>query len=282
MAIGIGSPNASSLFALNALRVNQTRDQILQAQLSSGNRLTRASVDPSGLAISQGFRSMISGTDEAMYNAQTSSNMIQTADSTLSSQTEVLGRMRDLAVRASNDATLTQADRDRMNTEFQAYNSELDRSGRSSSYNGKQLTTDAAGGTPYGTQAAQVGPDNQASSAINVTVSQSTSATLGTNAQDLTSGTNARNAISALDTAIQNISTQRSNLGVTESRLNSTVNDLAVQRINLSGANSSIADMNMAEGVVASMRNKLLQNTGIAMLSATNAQAYGVLKLMGV
>jgi flagellin len=280
MPLGIGSTNSSSLFALNALRVNQLQGQILSAQLSSGNKLISAAIDASGLAISQAMRAQMSGTDQAIYNAQDTVNLTQTADQTLASQTDMLGRMRDLAVRAGNDATLTASDRAIMDQEFQAYNSELTRQGQASNFNTKPLTTDVPGQT-YGTQATQVEPNNTPSGSIAVKIDASTAATLGTAGQNLTSGPAALSALTAVDTALQTVSTQRADLGVTQNILGSAVNSLNTSRISLAAANSNIADMNMAEGITQLARLSLLNNTGLAALSATNAQPYGVLKLLG-
>lgn len=281
MPLGIGTTNTTTLFALNALRVNQLQSQTLAAQLSSGNRLPFAGIDPSALAISQGFRSMISGTDQAIYNAQDNISLTQTADAALSSQTEILGRMRDLAVGAANDATLTQQDRNIMNNEFQAYNAELTRQGQATTYNTKPLTTDVAG-QQFGTQATQVTAENNpAASNIPVTINPSTAATLGTNALDLTTGANAQTALTQIDTALAQVSNQRAALGVNQNQFTYATNELNTERINLTGSYSTLADMNMAAGLSEQARLSLLQNTGIAMLSATNANAYGVLKLLG-
>jgi len=268
----------SSLFAINVMRVNSLLTSRASAQLSSGNRLVWGSVDPSGLAISAVFRGQIGGTTQAIYNTQDAVNLARTADATLGSQSEVLGRMRDIAVRAANDATLTDADRARLNAEYQALNDELTRSGEAATFNTKQLTSAA---NPYGTQSVQGTPDNQPGANPEVTINPSTAATLGTDVTDVTTGANARAAISAIDQAMSDVANQRSRLGTTENALNYRANDLEAQHINMSAANSRIADTDFAMTISELTKGMLLNRIGISALSQAKAQAFGVLKLLG-
>lgn len=269
---------ASSLFAQNAIRINSLLLNRTSAQLSSGNRLVSAGIDPSGLAISQTFRAQIGGTEQAIYNTQDAVNLANTADSTLGTQGEVLGRMRDIAVRAGNEATLTDADRTRMNNEYQSLNAELTRSGEAATFNTKQLTSQT---NPYGTQQVQATPDNNPAANPNVTINPSTANTLGTDVTDVTTSANAQNAISAIDTAMQNVANQRSSLGTTVNTMQYTTNDLESQRINMSAANSRIADTDFAATISEHTKGMLLTKIGISALSQSNAQSHGVLRLLG-
>ncbi len=278
MALGIGSVgNTSSLFAMNAMRVNSLLINKNIAQLSSGNRLINAGIDPSGLAISQMFRSQISGIDQAVYNAQDTVNLTRTADSTLANQQDVLVRMRDLAVRSSNEATLTDADRANLDAEYQSLKSELTRSGNAAQFNTKDLLN----GT-YGTQAAQVGPDNSPDQQLDVTLDESTSNSMGLAASDVSNVTNSQNAIDEIDTALEQVSNARVDLGVTENRLQYATNDLYTQRINNAAANSRIADTDFALTISSQVRAQLLNQVSLSALSQSNAQGFGVLKLLGM
>ena len=282
MALGIGSTSSTSLFAQNALRINNLLFQRTAAQLSSGNRLVSGAIDPSGLAISQAFRAQIGGTDQAIYNTQDNINLTRTADAQLGTQGEILGRMRDLAVRASNDATLTDSDRARLDSEYQSLATELNRQGRSNSFNGKELTTDVPA-DQYGTQNAQI--TAQSSNNSSVTIDPSTADSLGITAggsgQDLLTGASARDAIDRVDLAIDQVSTQRASLGVQENTFQYVTNDLNVERINLSAANSRIADTDFAMVISDQTRALLLTRIGISALSQSNAQGFGVLSLLG-
>jgi flagellin len=287
MALGLGGIQTSSLFAQNALRTTGLAISLTTAQLSSGNRLVNAAVDASGLAMSQFMRAQLGGMDQAINNAQDTVNLTQTAGSTLSNQQEILGSMRDLAVRSANSATLTPQDQATLNNEFQSLNAELTRSGQASSFNGKQLTTDVPG-QQYGTQQAQVGPNATANDQISVTINPSTAATLNAatpnqmSIQDISTTAGAQGAITAIDQAISQVSNQQASLGVQQNVLQYQTNDLENNRINVAAANSRIADTNFASAITEQTTNLLLQKVSMAALSQTNAQAFGVLKLLGV
>lgn len=277
MALGIGGVgNTSSLFAQNALRVNSLLFNQNIAQLSSGNRLINAGIDPSGLAISQMFRSQIGGIDQAIYNAQDTINLTRTAESTLSNQQDVLQRMRDLAVRSSNEATMTADDRARLDTEYQSLKDELTRSGNASQFNSLDLLDGS-----YGTKAAQVGPDNAADQQMDITVDESTANSMGLAGSAVDTVGNAQNAIDEIDAALEQVSNARVDLGVTENRLNYATNDLYSQRINNAAANSRIADTDFARTISEQVRAQLMNQIGVAALSQSNAQGFGVLKLLG-
>jgi len=276
----IGAINkASSLFAQNAIRLNSLLVSKASAQLSSGNRLVSASIDPSAIAISAQFRSQIGGTEQAIYNSQDAINLTRTADATLGSQEETLLRMRDIAVRANNDATLTADDKARLNAEFQSLNTQLTQTGEAANFNTKQLTSAV---NPYGTQTVQTTADNNPAAQSSVTINSSTAATLGTAGQDLTVAGGPGNAITAIDNALSTIANQRASLGVTENSLNYTTNDLEAQRINMAAANSRIADTDIAATMTEFTKGLMLNKFGLAMLAKTNAQGAGVLKLMGI
>jgi flagellin len=242
-------------------------------------RLINAGISPGDIAISSSFRAQIGGTEQAIYNSQDAINLAQTADATLGGQTETLLRMRDLAVRAGNEATLTPEDRARLNQEYQSLNNQLTQTGEAASFNSKQLTSAV---NPYNTQAVQSQPNNNPAANESVTINPSTAATLGTTVSDLTTPANAQNAINTIDNALANVSNQRANLGVTSNNLNYTTNALESSRINMMAANSRIAELNMEEGITNFSKGLLLNKFGLAALSATNAQQGGVLKLLGV
>ncbi len=279
MALGIGSVQSSSLFATNAIRKNSLLLTTLTGQLSSGNRLINAAISPSDIAISAGFRAQIGGTEQAIYNTQDAINLAQTADSTLGTQTETLLRMRDLAVRASNDATLSDADRARLDQEYQSLSSQLTQSGEAANFNSKQLTSNV---NPYNTQEVQSQPNNNSAINETITINPSTADTLGVTGTDLTTSANAQSAIDTIDNAISTVSNQRANLGVTSNNLSSQTNALESSRINMMASNSNIADMDMEKGITNLTKALLLNKFGLAALSVTNAQQGGVLKLMGI
>ncbi len=131
--------NVSALIGLNNLRLvdKGLREQL--EKLSSGLRVNKAADDPSGLAIATKMGAQIRGMSVATQNAEDTKNMIHILDGALAETTDILFRMRDLAVRAANEATLTTADMQKLNNEFQALKNEIDRKSLAVTYNTKKL-----------------------------------------------------------------------------------------------------------------------------------------------
>lgn len=275
--------NTPAIAAQNIGRLHKLFLERNTQQLSSGKRLVTASVAPADLAISQTMRAQIGGVERALSNVQDTISLGRVAEGTLSNQTQIIGRMRDVAIQASNSATLTDQQRNILNQEFQTLNAELTRAGQATTFNTKPLLTDVAG-QEFGTQTAQVGPET--GQQLDITLNASTAATLGATGnelalQDISTTTGAQNAITAIDNALQEIVGQRVNIGVTENRLSSITNTLNEQRINTLAANSRIEDMNMAEGITNRTKSMLLGGINLSMMAQANAQNVGVLNLLG-
>ncbi|HPN93248.1 MAG TPA: flagellin, partial [bacterium] len=208
--------NISSLIGMNNLRLTNLGLQTSLARLSSGLRINWAADDPSGLAIAKGMEAQIGGIRTAVQNAEDGINLIRTADGSLAATHEILLRMRDLAVRAANEATLTSADMTRLDDEFQSLVAEIDRKADAVTFNTKNLFNgDYAAG-----QVLQIGADNAGTYQLTVTIqSLSSAAGLGLG-DDLTTLANAQAAITAVQSAIDIVSDVRANLGIQERRLN--------------------------------------------------------------
>nr|HPI78319.1 flagellin [bacterium] len=194
--------NISSLIGMNNLRLTNLGLQTSLARLSSGLRINWAADDPSGLAIAKGMEAQIGGIRTAVQNAEDGINLIRTADGSLAATHEILLRMRDLAVRAANEATLTSADLTRLDNEFQSLVAEIDRKADAVTFNTKNLFNgDYAAG-----QVLQIGADNAGTYQLTVTIQTlSSGAGLGL-ADDLTSLANAQAAITAVQSAIDIVS----------------------------------------------------------------------------
>ncbi|HOY65030.1 MAG TPA: flagellin, partial [bacterium] len=158
--------NISSLIGMNNLRLTNLGLQTSLARLSSGLRINWAADDPSGLAIAKGMEAQIGGIRTAVQNAEDGINLIRTADGSLAATHEILLRMRDLAVRAANEATLTSADMTRLDDEFQSLVAEIDRKADAVTFNTKNLFNgDYAAG-----QVLQIGADNAGTYQLTVTI----------------------------------------------------------------------------------------------------------------
>ncbi len=268
--------NISSLIGMNNLRLTNLGLQTSLARLSSGLRINWAADDPSGLAIAKGMEAQIGGIRTAVQNAEDGINLIRTADGSLAATHEILLRMRDLAVRAANEATLTSADMTRLDDEFQSLVAEIDRKADAVTFNTKNLFNgDYAAG-----QVLQIGADNAGTYQLTVTIqSLSSAAGLGLG-DDLTTLANAQAAITAVQSAIDIVSDVRANLGIQERRLNYIIDDLKAADINISAAKSRIMDADMAVEISEFTRLQILQQSGTAILAQANAQPQSILQLL--
>lgn len=269
--------NVAALNANRNLGITQNALAKSLEKLSSGLRINRAADDAAGLAISEGLRSQISGIKVASRNAQDGVSLVQTAEGALTEVHSILHRMRDLAVQAANDTNNTDS-RAAIKAESDALSEELTRISASTNFNGIDLLTAAAAGTPL---TFQVGAGS-AAAANQITVNLVDVAAIGTTTAALTYDTaaNAALSIDALDTAITTISTARGELGAQQNRFESAINSLAVTGENLAAAESRIRDTDMAAEMVNYTRANILSQAGTAMLAQANQSTQGVLQLL--
>jgi len=274
--MSVVNTNISGLIGLNNLRLTNLGLQTSLERLSSGLRINHASDDPSGLAIAKGMEAQIGGIRTAVQNAEDGINLIRTADGSLSETHDILLRMRDLAVRAANEATLTSADLNRLHNEFTSLIAEIDRKSDAVTFNTKVLFD----GTYSGGQVLQIGPDNGATFQLTVQINELDSLGLGINGTSLSQVANAQNAIDLVNSAINQISDVRANLGIQERRLGHIIDDLKAADINISAAKSRIYDADMAVEISEFTRLQILQQSGTAILAQANTQPQSVLQLL--
>jgi flagellin len=245
------------------------------AKLSSGLRINNAGDDAAGLTISTALGSQVSGLQQASRNAQDGVSVVQTADGGLSQAQSLLGRLRDLAVQAGNDSNSSDA-RGAIQTEATSITDELTRLSTAVNFNGTKLLNGSANLT------FQVGADAGADNQIAVDL---TGTNLGSIATTLTSNsyvdaTSAQASITAIDTAIKNVSTARAGIGALENRFSSAVSTISTSITNLTAAKSRITDVDMAQEMVSYSRASVLSQAGTAMLAQANASSQSVLKLL--
>ena len=265
MALYINT-NVASEQAQKNLGANQAKLQSSFARLSSGLRINSAKDDAAGLAISESLKSQIRSFNVAERNAGDGISMAQTAEGSLGEVHGILGRMRELAVQASN-GPLTAEDRGFLQTEFSSLQAEVTRIQGSAKFNGKQLL-----GATANTVTLQVGLNDTSSDQIQV---QLGGVSLGaiTGSAALLSGSTEDNALAALstiDTAIGNVSTARSTFGAAMNRLEVAQSSIQTMRLNLSAANSRIADVDVASETAQLSRNQVLTQAGISVLAQAN------------
>jgi flagellin len=276
MAININTNVASEQVQKNLLG-NQARLQSSFSRLSSGLRINTAKDDAAGLAISESLKSQIRSFNVAERNAGDGISMAQTAEGSLGEVHDILGRMRELAVQASN-GPLTGDDRDFVQTEFSSLQKEITRIQGSAKFNGKVLL-----GATANTITLQVGLDNVSSDQIQVQLGGVSLSDI-TGSATLLSGSTSDNALSALstiDSAIGNVSTARSTFGSAMNRLEVAQSSIQTMRLNLSSANSRIRDVDVASETASLSRNQVLTQAGISVLAQANQLpqlAFGLLQ----
>jgi len=257
----------SNVQSLNAQRSLSKTGKALAGnfqKLSSGLRINRAGDDAAGLAISEDMKANIRSLGQAERNANDGISMLQTAESAMNEVSGILTRMRELSVQAATD-TVDDTQRGYLDTEFQALTSEIDRISSVTEFNGRTLLDGSATGIDF-----QVGVNNTSNDRISFDFADVTSSSIGLSGINVTSKAGAQAAITALDSAIESVSSSRSDIGATENRLQVTVSNLSSARENLSAANSRIRDVDVAEETASMTRNNILQQAGVAVLAQAN------------
>jgi len=269
----------TNLAANNTYRnLNATQNDLSKSleKLSSGLRINRAADDAAGLAISEGLRSQVGGLTVAARNAQDGISVIQTAEGGLTEVHSILQRVRDLAVQAGNDSNNADA-RTAIKTEVTALSDELTRIGNSTNFNGINLL-DGSADLTFQVGAGATAANDQIKVDLTGADIKTLGATIG--ALDFDSAANALTTITAVDTAIKDVSTSRSELGAVQNRFEHSIASTNVAKENLTAAQSRIRDVDMAEEMVKYTRSNVLSQAGTAMLAQANQSTQGVLSLL--
>lgn len=245
-------------------------------RLSSGLRINRAGDDAAGLAVSEVMRSKIRGMTVAGRNAQDGVSLVQVADAALGTVTEMLQRVRDLAVQAAN-GTLNDSQRLNLDKEVQNVLQEVGRVGSDTEFNGVKILAGSVA-TAASAVTLQIGADGGQN--IGFTISTISTADLGIVGLAVSTQASASAAIASLDSAISTLNTQRANMGAIQNRLEQTISRLGVTAENLQAAESRIRDADMAAEMIFFTKNQILQQSGTAMLSQANQAPQSVLQLL--
>jgi len=294
---------ANNIAALNSYRNLNKTDKAVSGsleKLSSGFRINKAADDAAGLSVSENLRSQIGGLTVASRNAQDGVNVAQTADGALTETTAILQRMRDLAVQAANGGSQDTVAQGAANTEFGQLSSELTRIANTTKFGTQSLLSGSYNGTfqvgAYSTSNDQLSLDLTSTGAslsgsgitgftasgLGVaTAGSGATTTLSLTGSDVAAGvTNAQSAISALDKALQGVSTARATIGALQNRFEHTINNLSVSIENLTASESQIRDTDMAAEMTKFTKNQILTQAGTSMLSQANSASQNVLSLL--
>ena len=264
--------NVSALFAQNAMTKNSRAQGTAMEQLSTGSRINSAKDDAAGLAIGQSMTNQVRGLNQAVRNLNDGVNMMQTAEGALNETSNMLQRMRELAVQASN-GTYSASQRGYLDTEFQALAAQITKVSTQTKWNDQSLLTTA---TNFVFQA---GKDNLQT--ITATINDMGAVGLGLTTV-LSLGTVAASAssITALDTAIGTVNAQRASIGAGINQMTYAVDNLSNVSSNASASRSSIMDTDYATASTQLSKTQIIQQAATAMLAQANQQPQSVLALL--
>lgn len=271
--------NVAAMAAKNALAVNNRSLASAMESLATGKRVNSAADDAAGLSIIDNMTSYIRGIDQAVRNAHDGIGLLSTAEGALIEQSNMLQRMREIAVAAATD-TVTDTQRDYLDLEYQALEAEIDRIGAQTEWNGDGIL-DAGGGVgDNGTYVFQVGAD--ASQTISVAIgSMATGGTLSAIATlDVQDQTNATAAITAIDTAIAVVAAQRATIGAGINRLEHAIDNLSIVSQESAASRSQVQDTDYASATTALAKGQIIQQAATAMLAQANQAPATVLALL--
>ena len=245
-------------------------------KLSSGYKINRAADNAAGLAISEKMRRQVRGLTQASTNAQDGISAVQTAEGALNEVHDMLQRMNELAVQASNDTNMTK-DRQYIQTEINQLATEIDRVANTTTFNEQSLLNGC-----FSAKKLQVGSESDdTKQVISVTINRMNASVIGVNGLCVTTHARAGSAIKFVKSALNKVSEQRSNLGAIQNRLEHTIANLDNVVENTTAAESRIRDTDMATEMVKFSNQNILQQAGQAMLAQANQSNQGVLSLLG-
>ena len=280
--------NMSAINANRVLGITQGDIQKDLEKLSSGQRINRAADDASGLAVSEKMRSQIRGLNQAGQNIQNGISFIQTTEGYLGESTDIVQRLRELAVQSSN-GIYSASDRAMIQVEVSQLVDEVNRIASHAQFNGMDVIT--------GTFANRGGQNDGLAIQVGANVDQSKKIFIGTMtalALGLQESTGqgvasvniatpeaANIALAKLDKALGTITKQRADLGAYQSRFEMAGKGVAIAAENLTAAESRIRDVDMATQMVSYTKNQVLQQAGSAMLAQANVSTRSVTQLLG-
>ena len=277
MGLRIATNIASQNVQKNLKEVSNAGNSSLE-KLSSGKRITKASDDAAGLAISTNLEAQTKGLRQATRNANDGISLVQTAEGGLNETTNILTRLRELTIQASSD-TVGEQERGFLDKEYQQLTKEIDRISESTVFNGTQLLNGEGKGSMDFQVGAFAGEQNRIT--FDSGESDSSSSAIGVKGTSISEKSDALSAIGDIDKAIEKVSGQRANLGSIQSRLQSTVKNLEVQTINQDSARSVIQDVDVAEATANLASNQVVKNAAVSTLAQANGIPNSALRLIG-
>ena len=275
--------NQSAAFASRIANINDMNTQNTMNALSSGKRINSAKDDASGLAVSTKMKSMIRGLNQASRNIADGSSMLNVASGYLQETTDILQRIRELAVQSSN-GIFSADQRSMIQIEVSQLVSEIDRIASSATFNGLQLFT---GKFATGNEAITLHIGSQADQRISFNLEAATAEAFGLKdiqgsgeSLSISSPDEANMAIATVDEALLRVSRQQSLIGANQNRMEVAKQGIDIASENMAAANSRIEDADLAEKLVEFSKNQVLSQSSLAMIAQANSQSQNVLALL--
>jgi flagellin len=278
--------NIRALASTNAMAANERAMQKTMQSLSTGSRINRASDDAAGLSVRENMTAQINGLNAAVRNANDAINMLQTADGSLNEVSDMMQRMRELGVLASND-TYSTAQKKSMDDEYQALSAEIDRIAANTQWNKMNILTGSGGEVglasaftfQVGANAGQVisvGISNQA-----ITSSASlTPQFVALSGTALTTGQVASAAVAKLDDALSTLNANRSKIGAAVNRLGHAIDNLTNVAQNATDSRSRVTDTDYSKATSDLAKQQIIAQAATAILAQANQQPQSVLSLL--
>jgi flagellin len=259
------------------LNLNSAQESSALSKLSSGSRITSASDDAAGLAISTRISSDITTLQQAATNTSEATAILQTADGGASNISDILARMKSLASESAS-GTVTDSSRTYINSEFSQLTSEINSIASGTRYSGQSLLD----GTSVFSSGVSVLVGSQSTDTINIQLSTLTSSSLFAGATlDVSTQADANTALTALDSAINTVSAARADIGAQESRFNFSADSISTQTQNLQSANSAISDVDIASEQATLSSAEVKTQAAVSAEAAANQMPQYLLKLLG-
>lgn len=272
----------SSIYANRQVGINEASLQKSMEKLSSGEKINRAGDDSANLAVSEKMRSQIRGLNQASRNTANGINFIQTTEAYLTETTDILQRIRELAVQSSN-GIYSDEDRMQIQVEVSQLVAEVDRVAESAQFNGFNMLTGR-----YAEEGMQFHVGANMDQKISIQIGDMTASALGLKGQQgdesnvisVSDPDEANRVIGTVDEALKNVNKQRANLGAVQNRMELTQKGINIAAENLTASESRIRDTDFAETMVEYTKNQILTQSAAAMLAQSNTNASLALQLL--
>ena len=271
--------NVSALNAQNVMTKNTRSMSATMEQLSTGSRINSAKDDAAGLAIGQTQTAQIRGLNQAVRNLNDGVNLLQTAEGALTETTNMLQRMRELAVQSAS-GTYSTTQRSYLATEFNALGSQIDKIASETTWNGYTVLTGTTGGTTAGTFSFQAGQTSGQTIDVAIASMALSGMAMTAAAVGVSTAASASAALATIDAALTTVNSQRATIGAAVNRMTYAADNITNISANVSASRSTIMDTDYATASTNLSKAQIIQQASTAMLAQANQQPQTVLALL--